>query len=52
MNWRIGFILVCAAVMIACDVNRSSAEVITQWNFETVTGAPYNTARYRTWARV
>ena len=42
MNRRVGFVLVCASVVIACDVNRSSAEVITQWNFGTVTSAPYN----------
>jgi hypothetical protein len=42
MNWRVVFVLVFASVMMPSGVNRASANLISQWNFNTVTAAPYN----------
>jgi hypothetical protein len=42
MNSRVGFVVICASIMLASGATRAPAAIISQWNFGTVTAAPYN----------
>jgi hypothetical protein len=42
MTWRVLLVLICGSMTMGSGVNQASADVITQWNFNTVTAAPYN----------
>ena len=42
MDRRLVVVVACAPLVLACGATRASADIITQWNFGTVTPAPDN----------